>query len=146
MSQGKKLTSNFWNKTFLEALKRNCGVVTHASKEVGVAPQTYYDYRSQNKVFAKKVDSIKEDVCLPLLEDIVFARAIKGNDKLLLFLLRNLGGKKWNRDKAEEAMAKEEPFVRRREESERYKEEQRPPTKAEKAAAAAYLAVLDQEE
>lgn len=146
MAQGKKLTSDFWNKTFTEALKNNLGIVTHACSKTGITPQCYYEYRLRNPVFGKKIDRIKEQICLPVLEDLAQARAIKDNDRLLMFMLRTLGGPKWNRDRIEEAMAKVEPQLRREAKYASPEHEQRLPTRAEKAAAKAYLAVLDEEE
>ncbi len=142
MSQGKKLTSDFWNKTFTEALKNNLGIVTHACSKTGITPQCYYEYRLRNPVFGKKIDIIKEQICLPVLEDLAQARAIKDNDRLLMFMLRNLSETKWNRDKVAEAMAKAEPQLRREAKYASKELEQRVPTKAERLAARAFRKVL----
>lgn len=143
MAQGKKLTGDFWNKTFTEALKNNLGIVTHACSKTGITPQCYYEYRLRNPAFGKKIDVIKEQICLPVLEDLAQARAIKDNDRLLMFMLRNLGASKWSRDRIEEAMAKDEPRIRREKKYESFDLQQRPPTKAERYAAKAYRRALD---
>jgi len=146
MSQGKKLDAGFWNNIFTEALKNNLGIVTHACSKTGITPQCYYEYRLRNPLFGKSIDAIKEQICLPILEDLAQARAIKDNDRLLMFMLRTLGGAKWNRDRIEDAMAKIEPQLRREAKYASPEHEQRLPTRAEKAAAKAYLAALDEEE
>lgn len=146
MVQGRKLSSDFWNKTFLEALKHSLGSITHTCKEVGVTPQSYYAYRLKNPTFAKKADVVLETICLPILEDMARSRAMKSSDKLLMFLLRNLGGKKWNQDKVEDALAKEEPKLLLHQQIEDVKDDQRQPTKAELAAAKAYEDALDEED
>ena len=138
MSQGKKLPSDFWNKTFTEALKNNLGIVTHACTKTGVTPQCYYEYRLRNPAFGRKIDLIKERICLPVLEDLAQARAIKDNDRLLMFMLRNLGASKWSRDKVEEAMAKDEPRIRSRELNQKELIQQKIPTKAEQEAVRAF--------
>lgn len=144
--QGKEYSKKFWNTNFVESMKNNYGVVAQACNKLNVSPQCYYAYRHRCPAFAKKIDKIKEDVILPMLEDIAFSRAIKDNNGILIFLLRNMGGRKWNRDRIEEAFAKDVPRNERLVEIEKSKEEQRMPTEAEKAAAAAYLKVLDEME
>lgn len=143
MSQGKKLTSEFWNKTFTEALKKNLGIITHACSKTGITPQCYYEYRLRNPVFGKRIDQIKEQICLPVLEDLAQARAIKDNDRLLMFMLRNLGAAKWSRDKIEDAMAKVEPQIRREAKYASPEFEQRMPTRAERYAAKAFRKALE---
>lgn len=142
MIKGKAIPSSFWNKTFLEALKNSLGSITHASKEAGVTPQSYYAYRLKNPVFAKKADLILETICLPILEDMARSRAMKMSDKLLMFLLRNLAGKKWNMDRIEDAMAKDEPRSRREQKYVEQEDKQRVPTYAERMAAKAFLDTL----
>lgn len=141
--QGKEYSKKFWNTNFIQSLINNYGIVTQACARLNISPQCYYAYRHRCPAFAKKVDNIKENVILPVLEDIAFNRAIKESNSLLIFTIRNLGGKKWNRDRIEEAYAKDAPRTERLIESEKSKQEQRMPTEAEKAAAAAYLKVLD---
>ena len=142
MNQGKKIPSHFWNREFLEALKNSLGSITYAAKESGVTPQSYYAYRLKNPIFAKKADDILETICLPILEDIARSRAMKTSDKLLMFLLRNLSGGKWNRDKIEDARARDEPRMRRDQRYRSIEAEQRVPTEIERAAAKAYREVL----
>lgn len=146
MIQGKKLPSNFWNKTFLEALKNSLGSITHACSEAKVTPQSYYAYRLKNPTFAKKADAILETICLPILEDMARSRAMKTSDKLLMFLLRNLAWEKWSKDEVAKALAREEPKLKLREKAEEYIDDQRPLTKAEIAAADAYVKALDEED
>lgn len=146
MTQGKKLPSSFWNKIFLEALKNSLGSITHTCSEAKVTPQSYYAYRLSNPKFAKKADAILETICLPILEDMARSRAMKSSDKLLMFLLRNLAGKKWNQDKKEEALAREEPKLLLYQRVEDIKDDQCPLTKPEIAAGLAYEQALDEED
>jgi len=135
MAQGKKLSPNFWNKVFLEALELSVGNVSVACKATNITPQTYYQYRSKNPDFAKKARFLLDNVCLPYLEDIARSRAIQGNDRLLIFMLRNLGKRRWNRDKEYEAMAKESILRKKKDVYKKIKINQRPPTEAEIRAA-----------
>jgi len=146
MRQGKKIPAKFWNTTFLEALKDSIGNISSACRIVGVTPQSYYLQRYKNPSFDKKVEEIQKRICLPLLEDIARSKATHDNDKMLMFMLRNLGGDKWNQDVIHVQLARIEAEIRKveriNEENERarkeYLGEQRKPTKAELYASAAY--------
>lgn len=146
MIQGKRIPDDFWNKDFLEALKMSMGNVMMACKGLNISPPSYYNHRLKHPSFAKKADSIIERVCVPVLEDTAFLKAMKGDTRLLIFLLRTRGGKKWNQDLIEAAFAKDEAFYLRRERDSKTDEEQRMPTKAERAAAKAYLEALEGED
>ena len=71
---------------------------------------------------------------------------MQGNDRLLIFMLRNLGKRRWNKDKKYEALAKDAPRKNKDITYSKHTEEQRPPTKAELAAAMAYEEAMEDEE
>lgn len=146
MRQGKKIADRFWYEGFLKALKENLGNIVATCNAAGVTPQSYYNRRIDDPVFGKQADRILDQVCVPYLEDIARARAAKGDTRLLVFVLRNRGGRRWNQDRIQEAMAKEEPRIRHEKKLDSKEFEQRLPTRAEKAAAKAYLAALKDEE
>ncbi len=146
MSQGKKFPDQFWNTVFIESLKNNFGIIAHACTKSGTTPQCYYAHRLAKPAFAKKVDNIKSKMCLPMCEDVAMSAAYKGSERLLIFMLRNLGKGKWSQDKIEEAMAKTQPEISKQKELEKLDDMQRLPTKAEKAAAKAYLENLEDDE
>lgn len=146
MNQGKRIPDTFWNKDFLEALKMSMGNVMMACKALSISAPSYYNQRLRSASFAKKADKIIDRICVPVLEDTAFLKAMKGDTRLLIFLLRTRGGKKWSQDLIEAAFAKDEAIDLRRQRESEPAFEQRPPTKAEKAAAKAYLAALDEED
>lgn len=146
MTKGKRIPDTFWNKTFLEALKMSMGNVMMACKGLNISPPSYYNQRLRSASFAKKADTIIERICVPVLEDTAFLKAMKGDTRLLIFLLRTRGGKKWSQDLIEAAFAKDEAVDLRRVRESQTDFEQRPPTKAERAAAKAYLEALGDEE
>lgn len=140
--QGKKISKSFWYKKFIEAIQDSAGNIVAACRTLGVTPQTYYRYRYVDPSFAEEVDLIIDTICVPLLEDIARNKAIHGNDKLLMFILRNRAGKKWNMDRYYEAQLK----LVQEEKDNKIKEEQSLPTRAEIIGAQAYLDALETEE
>jgi hypothetical protein len=145
MNQGKKIPDSFWERDFLERLEHSAGSIAAACRSAGVTPQSYYNYRFKNPAFARKAEKILTGLCLPVLEDIARAKAIQGDNKILLFLLRNLGGDKWNKDLREAALAKELAGVKLSEEKNKGVIHQHIPTRAERAAIDAYLEALEEE-
>jgi hypothetical protein len=71
---------------------------------------------------------------------------MKDNSRLLVYMLRVLGGPKWNRDKIEDAHAKAQRRIAEEESRQIPAEEQRLPSKAALIAAAAYVKVLREED
>lgn len=133
--QGKKIPKSFWYKEFLDLLKESAGNVMGVCRALGITPQSYYNYRYKDPELEKTADKIIDSMCLPMLEDIARIRALKGNDKLLMFLLRNRGGRKWNQDVIAVEFAKERIKYSRENKREQYKEIQRVPTEAKRASA-----------
>ena len=72
---------------FLDALREG-GNVRAACKAAGVARPTVYEWRDADPAFAKGWAEALEDAC-DGLEAVAFKRALTGNDKLLMFLLRS---------------------------------------------------------
>lgn len=146
-TQGKKITDTFWNKKYLEVLENSIGITTVACKQAGVSPQSYYSYRRIHKEFAEKVDEIIDGAILPAIEDAILSRALKGDTKLLLFILRNRCKGKWNQDKYQEI--KQKQIADRNIDKEYYEkldEEQKVPSMAERMAANTYYEILTEYE
>lgn len=147
MSQGKKLTKVFWYKKFLTALSESVGSIASTCKKLGIAPQTYYDYRRRDEEFSKEVEMILDRVCIPFLEDIALQHAKNGNVALIKFFLQNRGGSRWNQRVYEEQIGRLIALLESKDkDNERMAklyDEQRPPTEAERVAALAYEEAME---
>lgn len=113
--QGKQFTAKFWNTTFLKALEESMGNVSSACRKLNMAPQTFYLYIHNNQKYREKVTKLQDGIIVPFLVEMVKARAFEGDNKLLLFLLRNLGGERWNRDITNVHLARIEAEIRKAE-------------------------------
>jgi hypothetical protein len=77
-------------KALLAALEKNLGIVTQATKQVGIHRSTYYDWMEQDPEFAKAARDIQE-VALDFVEGKLLKRIQDESDTAILFYLKTKG-------------------------------------------------------
>lgn len=74
-------------KNFLQVYA-NTPIISASCKTVGISRETFYNWIKKDKEFAKKIEEINKKKC-EVLEDMLYAYALKGNPTLLIFLACN---------------------------------------------------------
>lgn len=80
-------------KALIEALEKSLGIVTVASKSVGVSRQTFYDYYNSDADFKKQVDEL-DNLALDFAESQLHKRIKDGSDAATIFYLKCKGKKR----------------------------------------------------
>jgi len=77
-------------KAMLEALEKSMGIVTTASKAVGIDRQTHYNWMKEDEQYAEAVSSL-EDIVLDFAESSLYKQVKEGNPTSTIFLLKTKG-------------------------------------------------------
>lgn len=77
-------------KALIEALEKSLGIVTVACKKVGVARQTFYNYKDSDPEFKAAVDEL-ENVALDFVESQLFQQIRENNSTSTIFFLKTKG-------------------------------------------------------
>ena len=88
MEHDKRIAHN--KKKMLEALEKSLGVVTSASKIVGISRHTHYNYYRDDPEYAKKVDDIS-NIGLDFAESKLFSLIKDENPTAIIFYLKTKG-------------------------------------------------------
>ncbi len=87
----KKLhNSTLKKKAMLEALEKSLGIVTSASKTVGIDRHTHYDWLKSDPEYAKRVASLA-DITLDFAESQLHKQIKGGNATSTIYLLNHKG-------------------------------------------------------
>lgn len=90
-------------KTFLEALKKNFGVVSKACDIVGINRTTYYNWLKSDELFKNEVENIDEYI-LDFVESKLLKNISDGNTAEILFYLKTKGKKRGYVEKIEQSI------------------------------------------
>lgn len=77
-------------QAFVEALKRNLGIITTACEKVGIVRQTFYNWMAKDPEFAEQVRGIKE-LTLDFVESQLLKQIEGGNTTATIFYLKTQG-------------------------------------------------------
>lgn len=77
-------------KALIEALEKSLGIVTVACKKVGVARQTFYNYKDSDPEFKAAVEEL-EGVALDFVETQLFQQIRENNSTSTIFYLKTKG-------------------------------------------------------
>lgn len=77
-------------KALLQALEKNLGIVTQATKTVGIHRSTYYEWLEKDAEFEKAARDIQE-VALDFVEGKLLKRIQDESDTAILFYLKTKG-------------------------------------------------------
>jgi hypothetical protein len=96
-------------KQILEAL--NNGLARYkACETVGISPVTFYRWLKQDKKFAREVAEA-EEIAVMIVEDVLYAKAIKGDVRAMIFFLTNRRPNRWKVAGNELASSEEKKIV-----------------------------------
>lgn len=79
-------------KQYLDILRQNMGLVTHACQQFGIARETHYTWYKIDEWFKTEVDNI-EKTNIEFVESKLYQLINQGNDKAILFYLKTKGRK-----------------------------------------------------
>lgn len=78
-------------KAMLQALRENCGLVTHACKAAKIGRQTHYDWMHNDEEYAQQVAELK-DFVLDIVEESSIRMIKEGKTPAMnIFYLKTLG-------------------------------------------------------
>ena len=80
-------------KAMIKALEKSLGIVTTASKSVGIERKTHYDWYNKDDKYKKAVDSIG-DIALDFAESQLHKQIGSGNPTSTIFYLKTKGKKR----------------------------------------------------
>lgn len=84
--RGQKVSKRKWNK-LLKELEKNIGLVGISCHKAGIGRSTYYNYRIENKEFAKEADSIIENFGIAVVQDELMKAIFEGKGWAIIFYL-----------------------------------------------------------
>lgn len=93
--QGKKISENIWSN-FLMEMNENFGSITHTCNKLGISRRSYYGKRLKDPIFARKVDTLFEQVQVPMAEEMLRADVMERKAWAIRFTLER-ASRKWNR-------------------------------------------------
>lgn len=81
-------------KLMIEALKKNLGSVTHATRAVGIGRTTHYHWLNTDTEYKKEAEEIEEYI-MDLVENVLYNKIILEKDtQSILFYLRTKGARR----------------------------------------------------
>lgn len=92
----------------LEALQSSLGVVTTASKSVGIARQTHYQWLNEDEDYRAAVEELSE-VALDFAESSLFQQIKNGNTVATIFYLKTKGRNRGYIERIEHRVTEEKP-------------------------------------
>lgn len=78
---------------FIAALRRCMGIVSTASKEVGVSRVTHYQWLKDDPEYKARVEEIAEEV-IDFAESAMYKQIAEGNAKMIEFFMKTRGRKR----------------------------------------------------
>lgn len=82
--------SNTLKKKMIEALVKSKGNVTNASKSIGIAPKTHYEWVKNDDEYKEEVDGVL-DIAIDYVENKLFERIEDGDTTATIFYLKTIG-------------------------------------------------------
>jgi len=96
-------------KEMLEALEKSLGIVSTATKTVGIARQTHYNWMKADTDYKKAVDSIQDSV-LDFAESHLYKLVKEGNPAATIFFLKTKGKKRGYIERQEIEVTEKKPL------------------------------------
>ncbi|QDP66240.1 MAG: hypothetical protein Unbinned805contig1001_11 [Prokaryotic dsDNA virus sp.] len=90
MGKEKTTKTTLKKEQFLEALEKSMGIVSQATKKVGIDRTTPYRWAREDKEFKQKVEEI-QNVVLDFAETKLYNLVDSGNPSATIFLLKTKG-------------------------------------------------------
>ena len=92
MNNKHKYTKKENQDRFIEALTKNLGNITKATKSVGICRILYYQWLKSDEKFAERVKEIP-DIQFDFVEGKLLQRIKEGSDQSIIFYLKTKGSK-----------------------------------------------------
>ncbi len=103
----KSTKTDILKKAMVKALEKSLGIVTTATKQVGIHRSTHYDWINDDPTYKKQVEEI-ENIALDYSESKLFEGIGEGDKTLIIFHLKTKGKKRGYTERNEIEVIKDE--------------------------------------